>query len=150
MPRYFTLAECEKLLPEVERTLREALFHKSEYDKADGEMDAALRRIREAGGVRVDPGAHLAMRARRDTSASAIKSALHKIGEIGAQVKDLDIGLIDFLTMYRGREVCLCWKLGEPGIQFWHGTEEGFKGRKPIDEEFLKRHRGTASEESPN
>ena len=59
----------------------------------------------------------------------------------GAQIKDLDIGLIDFLTMYRGREVLLCWKLGEEGIGYWHGTEEGFRGRKPIDDEFREHRR---------
>ena len=66
------------------------------------------------------------------------------VDELGAQVKDLDIGLIDFLTRYHGREVCLCWKLGEHGIRFWHSQEEGFKGRKPIDAEFLENHHGDA------
>ena len=86
------------------------------------------------------------MRARRDTSAAALKSAFERIQRTGALVKDLDIGLIDFLAIYQGREVCLCWKLGEDRIAFWHGTEEGFRGRKPIDEEFLRGHRG----EDPN
>jgi hypothetical protein len=63
---------------------------------------------------------------------------------MGVLVKDLDIGLIDFLTHYQGREVCLCWKLGEERIRFWHGTGEGFAGRKPIDGEFLENHRGDA------
>jgi hypothetical protein len=57
-------------------------------------------------------------------------------------VKDLDIGLVDFPTTFNGVEVYLCWKLGEPGIEFWHGVEEGFRGRKPIDREFLENHRG--------
>ncbi|MGH9355093.1 MAG: DUF2203 family protein [Terriglobia bacterium] len=35
--------------------------------------------------------------------------------------------------MRDGREVYLCWKLGEPGIEYWHGVEEGFAGRKPLD-----------------
>ena len=57
--------------------------------------------------------------------------------EIGCLIKDLDIGLIDFPTTYRGEEVYLCWKLGEPGIEYWHGVDEGFRGRKPIDQDFL-------------
>lgn len=150
MAKYFNLPECEQLLPEVERALREALFHKSEYEQADGELDSTVRKIRESGGVRVNPGAHLALRARRDTSAAAIKSALSKIERTGALVKDLDIGLIDFLTMYHGREVCLCWKLGEAGIEYWHGADEGFRGRKKIDEEFLQGHGRAGSEENPN
>ena len=51
----------------------------------------------------------------------------------------------DFMTRYQNREVCLCWKLGEDAIRFWHGAEEGFRGRKPIDEEFLAEHRGDAA-----
>jgi hypothetical protein len=54
-------------------------------------------------------------------------------------VKDLDIGLIDFPTLFRGREVYLCWRMGETGIRYWHG-EEGFRGRKEIDRDFLDNH----------
>ena len=61
---------------------------------------------------------------------------------IGCVVKDLDIGLIDFPTEFRGEEVYLCWKLGEPRIEFWHGVEEGFRGRKAIDQDFRDHHRG--------
>lgn len=149
MARYFKLGECEPLLPEIERALREALFHKAEYQKADSEMDESVRHIRASGGARVNPGAHLALRARRDTSAEALKSALTEIERTGAMVKDLDIGLIDFLSTYRGQEVCLCWKLGEDRIRFWHGTEEGFRGRKPIDDDFVAAH-GDGTKEHPN
>jgi hypothetical protein len=142
MPRYFSLAESEKLLPEVERCLRDALFHRSEYVKADDELDGSVQHIRMSGGARVDRGAYLAARARRDSSAAALKDSLEHIERIGALVKDLDIGLIDFLSLYRGREVCLCWKLGEDRIRFWHGTEEGFGGRKEIDDEFRSGHGG--------
>ena len=142
MPRYFTLAESERLLPEVESALREAIFHRAEYQKADQELDASHQRIRMAGGSRVDRGAFLALQARRDTSTAALKNALDRIAQMGVLVKDLDTGLIDFLTRYHGREVCLCWKLGEDRIRFWHGIEEGFAGRKPIDEDFLNSHRG--------
>jgi hypothetical protein len=146
MPRYFTLNESERLLPEVERVLRDALFHKGEYQKADDELDSSVQHIRMSGGARVDRGAYLATRARRDTSAAALKDALERIENIGALVKDLDIGLIDFLSLYRGREVCLCWKLGEDHIRFWHGAEEGFRGRKLIDDEFVAGHGANAGD----
>jgi hypothetical protein len=150
MPRYFTLSEAERLLPEVERALRDAVFHKGEYQKADDALGVNVERIRMAGGSRVDRGAHLAVRERRDTSAAALKDALERIQQTVAVVKGLDSGLIDFRCLYRGREVCLCWKLGEVGIRFWHGMEEGFRGRKPIDEEFVKHHQGDSSADSPN
>ena len=66
----------------------------------------------------------------------ALKQAIEKVHEFGCVVKDLDIGLIDFPTLFQGEEVYLCWKLGEAGIRFWHGVNEGFRGRKPIDAGF--------------
>jgi len=57
-------------------------------------------------------------------------------------VKDLDIGLVDFPTLFRGAEVYLCWRLGEPAIQFWHGVDEGFAKRKAIDQDFRDHHNG--------
>jgi hypothetical protein len=142
MPRYYTLAEAELMLPEVDRNLRDALFHKSEYQTAEEELNLNTQRIRMAGGSRVNPGPFVAMRARRDSSAGALKEIFDRVEEMGVLIKDLEIGLIDFLTLYHGREVCLCWKLGEDRIRFWHGTDEGFPGRKAIDDEFLKNHRG--------
>jgi hypothetical protein len=138
--RYFTLPQAESLLPEVERFLREALFHKSEAEKAHLELEEASDRIRMSGGMRVNPGQFQAARARRDAGVTALKEALERIDEAGAVVKDLDIGLIDFLSRFQDRDVCLCWKLGESGIGFWHGTDEGFQGRKPIDQEFRDGH----------
>jgi hypothetical protein len=144
MPRHFTLTEAERLLPEVDRALRNALFHKAEYQAAEAELNATMQGIRMAGGSRVNPGPILATRARRDGSTAALREVFEKIEQIGVLVKDLDVGLIDFLTLYQGREVCLCWKLGEERIRFWHGIDEGFAGRKPIDDEFLENHRGDA------
>ena len=144
MPRYFTLTEAERMLPEVDRALRDALFHKAEYQAAEAELNATMQGIRMAGGSRVNPGPILATRARRDTSTGALREVFERIEQMGVLVKDLDIGLIDFLTRYQGREVCLCWKLGEERIRFWHGLDEGFAGRKLIDDEFLENHRGDA------
>jgi len=48
-------------------------------------------------------------------------------------VKDLTIGLIDFVALHDGREVYLCWQYGEESIQFWHEIEAGFAGRQPLD-----------------
>jgi hypothetical protein len=144
MPRHFTLAQAEQMLPEVEQALRDALFHKSEYQAAEEQLNQSTQRSRMAGGSRVNPAPILAMRARRDTSAATLREIFERVEELGVLIKDLDIGLIDFLTHYHGHEVCLCWKLGEDRIGFWHGMEEGFRGRKPIDDEFLQNHRGDA------
>ena len=146
MSRHFRLEEAERLLPDVERALRDALFQKTEYEAAEGELRRAMDKIRMAGGSRVSPGPFLALRARKDAATSALTAAVEKVEELGAQIKDLEIGLIDFPALYKGREVLLCWKLGEDRIAFWHSVNEGFRGRKPIDDEFRENHRG----DSPN
>ena len=67
--------------------------------------------------------------------AREIEALLREIAELGVEVKDPDQGLIDFRTRMRGREVYLCWKLGEGSrIAFWHDLETGFAGRKIIED----------------
>jgi hypothetical protein len=94
----------------------------------------------------VDRARALELKSERGAAATALKSSIETIHEVGCVVKDLDIGLVDFPTLFRGEEVYLCWKMGESSIQFWHGVDEGFAGRKPIDQDFLDNHRG----ESPD
>jgi len=98
--------------------------------------------ITSSGGARVDRERLVRVRSRRDALAARLKEVLEGIEAHGCVVKDLDMGLLDFPTLYRGQEVCLCWKVGEKRIEFWHGAEEGFRGRKPIDQDFLDNHKG--------
>jgi hypothetical protein len=79
---------------------------------------------------------------RRESSARNLNQAMETVQSYGCLIKDLDVGLVDFPTLYRGEEVYLCWKLGESGISFWHGVTEGFRGRKKITREFLDHHKG--------
>ena len=69
-----------------------------------------------------------------DEAAERLVAIVNQIQETGVLVKDLDIGLVDFPCLMEGEEIYLCWKLGEDRIAFWHGTDEGFTGRKPLDE----------------
>jgi hypothetical protein len=146
MSRYFTREQAERLLPTVERLIREAVFFKAEFQEADGILRAATREIMMRGGMSMDRDRLLNARQKRDASVAKLQSVLEQIQEQGCLVKDLDIGLLDFPTLYRGREVYLCWKLGESRIDFWHGVDEGFRGRKPIDDEFLVHHTGEGSD----
>ena len=142
MPRFFTLAEAETQLPRVERLLRTCLESKRVYGRADAELTVVTQRISFSGGLEVARDEVQQMRRRKDTSARRLKSAVERIQSIGCHLKDLDIGLIDFPTLYHGEEVYLCWKLGEPAIQFWHPVADGFRGRRPIDRDFLAHHTG--------
>jgi hypothetical protein len=141
MPRYFTLAEAESLLPRVERLMGEAVALKKEFDEAEQGVRAFAERIMMMGGVTMDREKVREMKARRDSAALRLRDALAGFEEIGCVVKDLDIGLVDFPASFRGADVYLCWKLGEARIEFWHGVDEGFAGRKPIGREFRDRRR---------
>ena len=57
---------------------------------------------------------------------------LEKLERIGCLIKDLELGLIDFYYKFEGRDIFLCWKLGEDKIRVWHEINAGFGGRKPI------------------
>jgi hypothetical protein len=94
------------------------------------------------GGMVVDRTEVREARERRDHAAGSLRQVLEEVQELGCVVKDLDIGLVDFPTLFQGREVYLCWKLGEPAIAFWHGVDEGFAGRKAIDQDFREHHQG--------
>src|SRR5258708_24266899 len=145
MPRYFTVQQAERVLPSVESAIRKAISYKADHQEAEEEWQSFASRVTLMGGMRVDHSQLLDQKRRRESSALGLKESIEKIQEYGCVVKDLDIGLIDFPTLYRGEEVYLCWKLGESGITFWHGVNEGFAGRKPIDQEFLDHHRGDAT-----
>jgi hypothetical protein len=142
MPRFFTLSQAEKLLPQVESAIREAITLKAEYDQADADRQSFSQRIAVNGGMRVDRSRLLEQSSRLESAAAGVKESIERVHELGCVVKDIDIGLIDFPALFQGQEVCLCWRLGESRIQFWHGVDEGFRGRKEIDREFLEHHRG--------
>jgi hypothetical protein len=142
VPKRFTLIEAESLLPEIGTMIGEAVALKTQYQEAEQGLQTFAHHVAMQGGVVVDREAVLQNRAQRDRYGESLKETVEKIQEYGCVIKDLDIGLIDFPTLFRGQEVYLCWKMGETGISHWHGVDEGFAGRKPIDRDFLDNHRG--------
>jgi hypothetical protein len=70
----------------------------------------------------------------RDKVAEQLARTVDEIQQTGCVIKDLEMGLVDFPSRRGGAEVYLCWKLGEARIGYWHGIEEGFAGRRPLDE----------------
>lgn len=132
--RTFTLSEAQALLPVLESLLRAAMDGKKTAEAVAGEMSSLQHRIFIGGGVRVDILQVLKRKAEGEKAAQRARDAVAEISAAGVQVKDLDTGLLDFPCLVDGEIVLLCWKAGEKEIAHWHGTEEGFAGRKPIDE----------------
>ena len=138
MERTFTLSEAESLLPVLESLLRSAMQAKALIEEVDGELESLKSRIFVNGGTCVNV---LAVSRRKDEREKAIQRAKDAVAEIdaaGVQVKDLDIGLLDFPCVVGEEVILLCWKLGEQGVTHWHSTSEGFAGRKPIDERIIR------------
>ena len=142
MARRFTLAEAQGLIPRVDALLREAVSLKSDYQEAEQAVQAFSHKVALMGGMMVNREHVIDAKNRRDAAAAKLRTAIEGVQEFGCVGKDLDMGLIDFPTLLRGVEVYLCYKLGESKIEFWHGVDEGFRGRKAIDQDFLDHHRG--------
>jgi hypothetical protein len=138
MARTFTVAEAETLLPVLESLLRSAIEAKKLIEEVDAEMQALSSRIFVNGGTLVNIVGVARRKAEREKALQKAKDAVAEIDATGVQVKDLDIGLLDFPCVVGEEVILLCWKLGEKGITHWHGTEEGFAGRKPIDDRILR------------
>ena len=136
--RTFTLDEAQTLLPVLESLLRTSISAKKLMDEVEAEGHAISQRIFLSGGMRVDVVPLARRKAERAKAEQRAKDALAEIDAIGVQVKDLDVGLLDFPCEVEGQIILLCWKLGEQSITHWHGTGEGFAGRKPIDEKISK------------
>ncbi|HEY4904849.1 MAG TPA: DUF2203 domain-containing protein [Candidatus Sulfotelmatobacter sp.] len=139
--RTFTLDEAQSLVPVLESLLRTAIAGKKLMEEVEAEMQAVHRRIFLNGGTYLDIVPLARRKAERVKAEQRLRDAFAEIDSIGVQVKDLEIGLLDFPCEVDGRTVLLCWKLGESAITHWHGTDEGFAGRKPVDERISKAKR---------
>lgn len=129
----FTLQEANLLLPVLEGLLKRAIEAKELIARSEKEFQDLHHKIFLAGGTLVNIAEISVKKAARDKAVQNIKDAIGEIHATGVQVKDLDVGLLDFPCVVDGETVLLCWRLGEPhSIQHWHGVEEGFAGRKPI------------------
>ena len=126
---YFGVDEATALLPRLTQligTLRQlrdqAVVKRARIERLWGRLDAGEQVLSEIGEEqRV-----------LDGLSKRLVAVAGEIESIGCVLRDLDLGLVDFPFRARAGAVFLCWKIGEPAILFWHGTDEGFAGRKPI------------------
>ena len=132
--KYFDRREAEELLPSIEPSLEEARKQKHALDSITAEISNAALRVMMLGGS-LPPFAELNRKKnQREKIAEQLNRTVDEIQQTGCLVKDLDTGLVDFPSLRGGEKVYLCWKLGEEHIGYWHGIEEGFAGRKPLDD----------------
>ena len=132
--QYFTVRAVEALIPRLESLMGRVMDAHAEAARLRTALEAAQREVVLAGGMRLRAEWWRARRAGIDKANRELRAGLAELLATGGVPKDLELGLVDFLGLVRGREVNLCWRYGEKRIQFWHGLDEGFGGRKAIPE----------------
>jgi hypothetical protein len=132
--KHFDRHEAEDLLPTLTSWLKQARGEKQKIDAYKEELRQAASRIMVLGGTFPPFGDLLRKKSEYEAAAARLSVIVDQVQDTGCLVKDLDEGLVDFPSLLEGEEIYLCWKLGEERIEFWHGIEEGFAGRKPLDE----------------
>jgi len=131
--KYFTVGEANALLPTLRPILHTIAERRREL-QAKREALAIFRHQAAGNGHHLASPEFLALRKEADFIGEELQAEIQKVHALGCQLKDLDLLLVDFPALRAGREVLLCWKADEDRIAFWHGTEEGFGGRKPLEE----------------
>ena len=133
MEKTFTIDEANTLLPILDTLLKRAMDAKTTIEQIDAKFQLLTQKVFLMGGMIIDIRRYTARQAEREKALQEIRDTVAEIAASGVQVKDLDIGLLDFPCVVNGDTVLLCWKYGEPHrIAHWHGLEEGYVGRKPI------------------
>lgn len=128
-PRYYTLDEARQLLPRLRTMLGALQNDKLQLDatvEALGKLTPAMR----GNGHAVDARHY---EERIEELLAAIRDRVERITRLGIEVKDIENGLVDFLSRRDGRVVYLCWRFDEPDIAYWHELDAGFAGRQPLE-----------------
>ena len=139
MAKTFTLDEARTLLPVLGALMRRAREAALRAGGFEAEMQALSQRIFLSGGMHVDVAAAARRRAERDKGVQEARSTVDEIEEIGARVGDMEQGRLEFPYLLDGREVLLCWTLGdEEEIRQWREDEEDSPLRSVTDGVFRR------------
>jgi hypothetical protein len=124
--------------------VHELHFTVEEANAALPEVKPVLQRLRDARDLLTDEEAHAALSDAAPTNGGGepatqvgeaflrVRTLLLALQEAGIVVRDIDRGLVDFPAIIDGREVYLCWELGEDEISWWHELDAGYRGRQPL------------------
>ena len=129
--RTFTPDEANDALEQVRPLVERMVAARHALVDAQRRQAELVARIASNGGGLRPPDVSAAAAEVQQTSAELV-GVVDELHELGVLVKDLDRGLVDFPCVHRGRELLLCWELGEDDVAFWHGADEGYAGRRPL------------------
>lgn len=127
--RYFTVQQANRTLPLVRKIVQDVVQQHRAWRDAILELDIV------ASSSRADEPRDVAEDLERKALylAREVEGFRRELDDLGIQLKDPRLGLVDFPCQVGGRSVLLCWRLGEPSVQFWHEEDAGFTGRQPVE-----------------
>ncbi len=135
-PKLFTVEEANQLLPQVRKGLQELQKRQSKILRIEQKKAVEeLSWLREDGTV--SPKAQATVSRLDETLEDEVRGfeeELERFSSLGAQLKDLGEGLVDFYAARGGTLVFLCWKEGEDQVRYWHDLESGFAGRRSLEQ----------------
>ena len=129
--RLFTVKEASDLIPWLEEKLKELALLYSRLRQAQSDYQDLSRRRNNNGHSSSDEEIESA---RKDVTqfSGEIESGMEVILREGILIRHIESGLVDFASLREGREVYLCWLLGENEVGFWHETNVGYSSRQPL------------------
>ena len=130
--QYFTLEEANNTLPLVRRIVQDIVDDYAEWKDSLVRYEMIAARDRPENGESREAEQ---LRAEVDGVALRINGYIEELKQIGCVLKGFDDGLIDFYGKRDGRDIFLCWKLGEDRVSHWHEVDDGFAGRQPTERE---------------
>ncbi len=134
-PRIFSLDEAERALPLVRKIVADVQRVYEEWREAVASYELV------AAGAKADgPESEALEQLRTDVARYAEQMAglIDEVQEIGCELKDVRLGLVDFYALLDDRLVYLCWRMDEQSITHWHELDAGFGGRQPIDQSLFQ------------
>ena len=126
MFKLYTPQTANKALPEIKRMFANIVAQKSRVMALNNELQALV----DSEG---DFERYIKKKQELNTAVTNLYKAIETLEATGVSIKSVDEGLLDFPSKRFDEEVWLCWKAGEDEIKFWHGKDEGFMGRKPLE-----------------
>ena len=121
--RRFTLKQANSTLPLVRRIVGDIVRTHTTAAELQQNLEQASQGNKQ-----------VALQSQLEEALDRLQDLADELGEVGCELKDAQSGLVDFVGRHNGRDVCLCWKLGEESIEHWHELQSGFAGRQPVSQ----------------
>ncbi len=130
--KMFTLQEANELIPRLNELIEKLKSKRDEISFLEMEIDV-LELLNQSASDRASENPVEGKLQEYEKSVNEFYSLIEEVHGTGCFLKNIESGLVDFYTVYKGRVVYLCWCFGEPEITSWHDIGRGYGARQPLD-----------------